>query len=131
MPTPAEALAEPFRAFPSWFLRITCDRCGKVQVINERHARWRHDGCGGLTAKVELLTRCELGKRPAMLTRPSPYGRLSGRWQRGTRKPHQGASRSFPQFLNQVGTLAARGAITELRVLWWAVRHAIVGKAYS
>jgi hypothetical protein len=22
LPTPAEALAEPFRAFPSWFLRI-------------------------------------------------------------------------------------------------------------
>ena len=29
LPTPAEALAEPFNAFPSWFMRITCDRCGK------------------------------------------------------------------------------------------------------
>ena len=29
LPTPAEALEEPFAAFPSWFLRITCDRCGK------------------------------------------------------------------------------------------------------
>ena len=26
LPTPAEALDEPFSAFPSWFLRITCDR---------------------------------------------------------------------------------------------------------
>ena len=34
LPTPAEALAEPFSAFPSWFLRIECDRCGKVQMAN-------------------------------------------------------------------------------------------------
>jgi hypothetical protein len=27
---------EPFRAFPSWFLRIECDRCGKVQMV--KHA---------------------------------------------------------------------------------------------
>jgi len=55
-------------AFPSWFLRIECDRCGKVQMVNEAHAaRWRHrtlrdilarmrhDGCGGLAGKAELL----------------------------------------------------------------------------
>ena len=31
LPTPAEALDQPLRAFPSWFLRITCDaRCGKL-----------------------------------------------------------------------------------------------------
>ena len=30
LPTGAEALDEPFNAFPSWFLRIECDRCGKV-----------------------------------------------------------------------------------------------------
>ena len=29
-PTPAEAMLEPTRAFPSWYLRIECDRCGKV-----------------------------------------------------------------------------------------------------
>ncbi len=22
-------------AYPSWFMRITCDRCGKVQMVNE------------------------------------------------------------------------------------------------
>jgi hypothetical protein len=27
--TGAEALDEPFRSFLSWFMRITCDRCGK------------------------------------------------------------------------------------------------------
>jgi hypothetical protein len=26
-----EALDLPFRAFLSWFLRIECDRCGKVE----------------------------------------------------------------------------------------------------
>jgi hypothetical protein len=68
LPTPAEALGEPFAAFPSWFLRITCDRCGKDRMVNESHASWRgravrdilkrmrHDGCGGRVAKPELLT---------------------------------------------------------------------------
>ena len=73
LPTPAEALAEPFSAFPSWFLRVECDRCGKPTMINEAHctqrqralplrdflARMRHDGCGGLAAKAELLTGVE------------------------------------------------------------------------
>jgi hypothetical protein len=67
--TPAEAMQQPMRAFPSWFLRIECDRCGKVVMHNEAHAaRWRdrtlrdilarmrHDGCGGLAGKAELLT---------------------------------------------------------------------------
>jgi hypothetical protein len=29
LPTGREATDEPFRAFPSGFMRITCDRCGK------------------------------------------------------------------------------------------------------
>ena len=73
LPTAAEALAEPFRAFPSWFLRVICDRCGKVAVLNEAHtsgrrrdmplrdllARMRHDGCSGIADKAELLTGIE------------------------------------------------------------------------
>ena len=71
LPTGAEALAEPFAAFPSWFMRIECDRCGKVQMINEVHfarpkmpirailAKMRHDGCGGRAGKAELLTGIE------------------------------------------------------------------------
>jgi hypothetical protein len=59
LPTGAEALDEPFSAFLSWFLRIECDRCGKVRMVNQAHmkrddmpirdiiARMRHDGCGG------------------------------------------------------------------------------------
>ena len=33
LPTPAEALDEPLSAFPSWFLKITCDRCGKATLL--------------------------------------------------------------------------------------------------
>ena len=66
-----EALNEPFAAFPSWFMRITCDRCGKDRMLNEAHAerrhlpirtiiaRMRHDGCGGHPGRVELLTGIE------------------------------------------------------------------------
>ena len=71
LPSGAEAMGEPFSAFPSWFLRIECDRCGKVQMVSEAHmkrgampirdiiARMRHDGCGGRAGKVELLTGIE------------------------------------------------------------------------
>ena len=72
LPTGPEALGEPFSAFPSWFLRIECDRCGKVVMHNEAHAqawrdrtlrqilaRMRHDGCGGLAGKAELLSGAE------------------------------------------------------------------------
>ena len=72
----AEALDEPLRAFPSWFLRIVCDRCGKERMISETHMaqgemlirdildRARHDGCGGRAGKVELLTGIEGSSRP-------------------------------------------------------------------
>ena len=69
---------EPLGAFPSWFLRIECDRCGKTQMVNESHAvlwrhrtlrdilaHMRHDGCGGRAAKAELLTGVEgVSSRP-------------------------------------------------------------------
>jgi hypothetical protein len=66
LPAPAEALREPFSAFPS---RIEWDRCGKVQMVNESQAKWReralrdilarmrHDGCGGLAAKAGTVDR--------------------------------------------------------------------------
>jgi hypothetical protein len=71
LPTGAEALDEPFGAFPSWFLRIECDVCGKVQMVNEAHmkrgampirdiiARMPHNGCGGRAGRAELLTGIE------------------------------------------------------------------------
>jgi hypothetical protein len=71
LPTGAEALDEPFAAFPSWFMPITCDRCGKDRTVNEAHTahrnlpistilnRERHNGCGGRAGRVELLTGIE------------------------------------------------------------------------
>ena len=70
LPSAEEALARPLWAFPSWFLRIECDRCGKDRMLQEMHAsdrqrempirvllaRARHDGCGGRAGRVELLT---------------------------------------------------------------------------
>jgi len=65
LPTPAEALANPFAAFPSWFLR-ECDRCGKVVMHNEAHAaRWReriladilHTACATTAAAGERRRR--------------------------------------------------------------------------
>jgi hypothetical protein len=57
LPIGREALDEPFAAFPSWFMRMTCDRCGKDRMLSETHtpqrdmrirdiiARMRHDSC--------------------------------------------------------------------------------------
>ena len=68
LPTGQDALDEPFRAFPSWFLRIVCDRCGRERLFSETHAaqgemlirdiltRMRHNGCGGRPGRVELVT---------------------------------------------------------------------------
>jgi hypothetical protein len=67
----ATTLDEPFGAFPSWFMRITCDRCCKDRMLNEAYTahrdlpirtildRMRHDGCGGRAGRVELLTGIE------------------------------------------------------------------------
>ena len=41
LPSGAEVLDEPFAAFPSWFMRITCDRCGKDRMLNEAHTAHR------------------------------------------------------------------------------------------
>jgi hypothetical protein len=73
LPSAEEALQASLRAFPSWFLRIECDRCGKVRMLNEVHvtagqrnlrlrdllARARHEGCGGQPAKAELMAGVE------------------------------------------------------------------------
>ena len=77
LPTGAEALDEPFNAFPSWFLRIACARCGQERMVNQVHAaksdlplhdildKMRHDGCGGRAGKAELVTGIErVSSRP-------------------------------------------------------------------
>ena len=67
----AQAMGEPFSAFPSWLLRVTCDRCGKDRMFAETHfaqrdmllrdiiKRMRHDGCGGRAGRAELVTGIE------------------------------------------------------------------------
>jgi hypothetical protein len=72
LPTGAAALNERLSAFPSWFLRVACERCGQERLFNEAHAaaqrqmlirdileRMRHDGCGGKAGKAELVTGIE------------------------------------------------------------------------
>jgi hypothetical protein len=45
-----DPLEEPFNAFPSWFLRIECDRCGKVQMVNQVHSALGAHGNGSTFA---------------------------------------------------------------------------------
>jgi hypothetical protein len=69
------ALQQPFAASPSWFLRITRDRCGKDCMLNAAHmperqrgmvflARMRHDGCGGRPGRVEWTSVDGLSSQP-------------------------------------------------------------------
>ena len=37
LPSGAEALDEPFAAFPAWFIRVTCERCGQERMFSEAH----------------------------------------------------------------------------------------------
>jgi hypothetical protein len=37
LPTAAETMDQPFAAFPSWLMKITCDRCSKDRFIVETH----------------------------------------------------------------------------------------------
>jgi hypothetical protein len=57
--------SEPLRAFPSWLLRVECERRGALRMISETHtprgaltireirAHMRRDGCGGWPGRVE------------------------------------------------------------------------------
>jgi hypothetical protein len=70
-------LQKPLAAFPSWFLRITCDRCGKDRMLKaagwrDRRLtdilrRMRHDGCGGggrLGAGDHTQDRAQVARSP-------------------------------------------------------------------
>ena len=45
LPTGKNPSTSHFAAFPSWYLRITCDRCGKDRMLNEVHTP-RNATCG-------------------------------------------------------------------------------------
>jgi hypothetical protein len=47
LPTGTEALDEPFRAFPSWFMRITCERCGQERMFNQTQPAGAEDRAAG------------------------------------------------------------------------------------
>ena len=73
LPAARDALQMRLRAFPSWFLRIECDRCGMVRMLHQTHvtavqrnmrlrdllARAPHAGYGGRALKAELMTGVE------------------------------------------------------------------------
>ena len=75
LPSQAEALALPLKAFPGWSLCIRCGRCGETWMVNEAQTPWqdvrlvyvlrrpRHDGCGGEAGSVELHSGVEGGHR--------------------------------------------------------------------
>jgi hypothetical protein len=77
--TGEEALNEPLWAFSSWFLRIECELCGEVRMVNEADVpdrlrempirdllAWiRHHCCDGRETRAELLTGIEgVSSRP-------------------------------------------------------------------
>ena len=61
LPTGEELLGAPFRAFPSWFVRIVCERCGKERIIAETHMpRDDAEGVTGNAADPEVLATAKL-----------------------------------------------------------------------
>ena len=72
-----------FAAFPSWFLRIQCDRCGKVQMVNEAHF-----------ARPNMPIRAILAKiAPRRLRRAGREGGAAHR-HRGRQQPAGAADRA-------------------------------------
>jgi hypothetical protein len=59
LPPGAEAMHEPFAAFPSWLMRIRCDRCGKDRFLVETHFDRR-----------DMLLRDHQAHAPRCLWRP-------------------------------------------------------------
>ena len=66
-----------FAAFPSWFIRMECDRCGREHYttvhmaaiwqgapVAEVIARMHHEDCGGRPKLVELVTDVAGGSQP-------------------------------------------------------------------
>jgi hypothetical protein len=58
LPTREQALDETLRAFPSWFLRIVCDRCGKERLISETYlVRSATSSRGCVTTAAAVVAR--------------------------------------------------------------------------
>jgi hypothetical protein len=99
LPLPADALDEPFAAFPSWFMRVTCERCRQERMFSEVHSAQRgmrirdildkmgHNGCGGRAGKEELITGVEgVNSRPVRRIVLREGGRSAGaQWTHAVR----------------------------------------------
>ena len=62
LPSAEEALQASLRAFPSWFLKIECDRCGKVRMLNEVHATAGQRNMRPLPQRSHTMCRNHDGK---------------------------------------------------------------------
>ena len=80
--TGRDALDEPLAAFPSWFMRITCDRCGKDRMLNEVHARSASAPCRSATSSTACATTAAAkgqgGWSCSPASRPPAAGRCDG-----------------------------------------------------
>lgn len=73
LPSAWEALVAPLSAFPSWLIRIECERCGGDQLTDQSQlplgaqkamvcevvACIRHKDCGGSAKLIELISGIE------------------------------------------------------------------------
>ena len=57
LPFGDEALKQPFNAFPSWFLRITCERLRQRSHVNQVHMPQVDLAIRGRTIRVGPLGR--------------------------------------------------------------------------
>ena len=67
LPTPAEALSAPLSAFPSWFIRMECERCGRERYTNEVHLpQWKEDDrtTEGIVGRPLQIRRADADDRP-------------------------------------------------------------------
>jgi len=72
LPTLAEALDE--RSAPSsWFLRIECERCGKVRLVNQVYAVVRSDSADG-----REIALCGTAEAPAICAGSAGCGEQRG-----------------------------------------------------
>ena len=60
-PSGTEAVDEPLAAFPSWFLRITCDRRSEVRMVNEAHTPQRERPIRDVIARMRHGVRVGKG----------------------------------------------------------------------
>ena len=63
LPTGREALEEPFRAFPSWFMRVTCGRCGQQRMFSETHSPQGDMLIRDIIARMPLRTTIDVIQR--------------------------------------------------------------------